>query len=736
MFKIFRKELDWGGTPLVMETGKVARQADGAVMVSLGGTSVLCTAVAAQSPKPGQDFFPLTVNYQEKAFAAGKIPGGFFKREGRPSENETLVCRLIDRPIRPLFPSNFKCETQVICTVLAHDMENNPDIAAMIGASAALTLSGVPFFGPIAAARIGWIDGAYVLNPTVDQMDSSELDLVMAGTHEGVLMVESEAKELSEEVMLGAVNFGHESIKPVIDAIIDLAESCAKEPRALPKEPAETAEIKSVLAGFTDQFEAAYKIADKSDRQAALTEVRTAAREKLGDEHEAVLVGGLVKALEADVVRGAILKTGTRIDGRDTKTVRQIVAEAGFLPRAHGSALFTRGETQAMVVATLGTGQDEQIIDALVGESRSNFMLHYNFPPYSVGEAGRVGSPGRREIGHGKLAWRAIRPLLPIKDEFPYTIRLVSEITESNGSSSMATVCGGSLALMDAGVPMARPVAGIAMGLIKEGDDFAVLSDILGDEDHLGDMDFKVAGSDAGITSLQMDIKITSITAEIMEIALEQAREGRIHILDEMAKALNSARDGLADSAPKITTMKIPVDKIRDIIGPGGKIIREICETTGAKIDIDDDGTVKVAAVTGTSGEAAVARIRDIVAEPELGVIYNGKVVKTVDFGAFVNFLGAKDGLVHISELQNGRTEKTTDICKEGDEVKVKVIGFDDRGKVKLSMKRVDQETGADLEAAGSDEGDAAYIGSVCDESSVGGRQARPRLSVGTRFLR
>ena len=708
MFKIFRKELDWGGTPLVMETGKVARQADGAVMVSLGGTSVLCTAVAAQSPKPGQDFFPLTVNYQEKAFAAGKIPGGFFKREGRPSENETLVCRLIDRPIRPLFPSNFKCETQVICTVLAHDMENNPDIAAMIGASAALTLSGVPFFGPIAAARIGWIDGAYVLNPTVDQMDSSELDLVMAGTHEGVLMVESEAKELSEQVMLGAVNFGHESIKPVIDAIINLAESCAKEPRALPEEPAETAEIKSVLSGCTDQFEAAYKIADKSDRQAALTEARAAAREKLGDEHEAVLVGGLVKALEADVVRGAILKTGTRIDGRDTKTVRQIVAEAGFLPRAHGSALFTRGETQAMVVATLGTGQDEQIIDALVGESRSNFMLHYNFPPYSVGEAGRVGSPGRREIGHGKLAWRAIRPLLPIKDEFPYTIRLVSEITESNGSSSMATVCGGSLALMDAGVPMARPVAGIAMGLIKEGDDFAVLSDILGDEDHLGDMDFKVAGSDAGITSLQMDIKITSITAEIMEIALEQAREGRIHILDEMAKALNSARDGLADSAPKITTMKIPVDKIRDIIGPGGKIIREICETTGAKIDIDDDGTVKVAAVTGTSGEAAVARIRDIVAEPELGVIYNGKVVKTVDFGAFVNFLGAKDGLVHISELQNGRTEKTTDICKEGDEVKVKVIGFDDRGKVKLSMKRVDQETGADLEATGSDEGDAA----------------------------
>ena len=700
MFKLFRKELEWDGTKLVLETGKVARQADGAVMVSLGETKVLCTAVAAQSPKPGQDFFPLTVNYQEKAFAAGKIPGGFFKREGRPSENETLVCRLIDRPIRPLFPKSFKCETQVICTVLAHDMENNPDIAAMIGASAALTLSGVPFFGPIAAARIGWIDGAYVLNPTVDQMDESELDLIMAGTHEGVLMVESEAKELSEEIMLGAVNFGHQSVKPVIDAIIELAESCAKEPRALPDEPAEIADINKVLKGFAKGFETAYKIADKTDRQAALNEVRAEAKAAIGDDYDAVLVGGLIKGMEADVVRGAILKTGVRIDGRDTKTVRQIVAEAGFLPRAHGSSLFTRGETQAMVVATLGTGQDEQIIDALVGESRSSFMLHYNFPPYSVGEAGRVGSPGRREIGHGKLAWRALRPLLPTKEEFPYTIRLVSEITESNGSSSMATVCGGSLAMMDAGVPLKRPVAGIAMGLIKEGDDFAVLSDILGDEDHLGDMDFKVAGSQNGVTSLQMDIKITSITPEIMQIALDQARDGRIHILDEMAKALTSARDDLADSAPKITTLKIPVDKIRDIIGPGGKIIREICEETGAKIDIEDDGTVKVAAVSGSSGEAAVARIRDIVAEPELGVIYDGTVVKTVDFGAFVNFLGAKDGLVHISELQNGRTEKTTDICKDGDSVKVKVIGFDDRGKVKLSMKRVDQETGADLEAA------------------------------------
>jgi len=499
--------------------------------------------------------------------------------------------------------------------------------------------------------------------------------------------------------MLGAVNFGHAAMKPVIDAIIELAESCAKEPRALPEEPPETDEIKAVIDGFDKQFTAAYKLADKSERQAALGEVRSAVKEKLGDAYDGVLVGSLIKGKEADIVRGSILKTGHRIDGRDTKTVRQIVAEAGFLPRAHGSALFTRGETQAMVVATLGTGQDEQIIDALVGESRSNFMLHYNFPPYSVGEAGRVGSPGRREIGHGKLAWRALRPLLPSKEDFPYTVRLVSEITESNGSSSMATVCGGSLALMDAGVPLDRPVAGIAMGLIKEGDDFAVLSDILGDEDHLGDMDFKVAGSKEGVTSLQMDIKITSITPEIMEIALEQAREGRVHILGEMSKALTSARDGLADSAPKITTLSIPVDKIRDIIGPGGKIIREICETTGAKIDIDDDGTVKVAAVTGESGEAAVARIRDIVAEPELGVIYNGTVVKTVDFGAFVNFLGAKDGLVHISELQNGRTEKTTDICKEGDTVKVKVIGFDDRGKVKLSMKRVDQDTGADLEA-------------------------------------
>ena len=700
MFQIYRKEIDWGGRKLVLETGKIARQADGAVLATMGETSVLCTAVAAKSAKPGQDFFPLTVNYQEKAFAAGKIPGGFFKREGRPSENETLVSRLIDRPIRPLFPKTFKCETQVICTVLSHDMENNPDIVAMVGASAALTISGVPFFGPIAAARVGYIDGEYVLNPATADMASSEMDLVVAGTAEGVLMVESEAKELSEEVMLGAVKFGHDQMQTAIDAIIELAEACAKDPRDLPEEAPEAASLRDTLSALRGDVEKAYEIADKTARQEAIGEVRAKAVEMAGEEADGVLVSGLMKELEGDVVRSSILKTGQRIDGRDTKTVRAIVAEVGMLPRTHGSALFTRGETQAMAVATLGTGQDEQIIDALDGEYRSRFMLHYNFPPFSVGEAGRVGSPGRREIGHGKLAWRAINPLLPSKEEFPYTMRVVSEVTESNGSSSMATVCGTSLALMDAGVPLARPVAGIAMGLIKEGDEFAVLSDILGDEDHLGDMDFKVAGSESGITSLQMDIKITSITSEIMQIALDQAKDGRIHILGEMAKALTSARDGLAESAPKITTIKIPVDKIRDIIGPGGKIIREICEETGAKIDIEDDGTVKIAAVSQSSSEAAYQRIRSIVAEPELGEIYDGRVVKTVDFGAFVNFLGPKDGLVHISEMRDERVEKTTDVCNEGDMVKVKVIGFDDRGKVKLSMKRVNQETGEDLEAS------------------------------------
>ena len=699
MFDVFKKEIEWGGKTLTLETGRIARQADGAVLATMGETSVLCTAVAAASAKPGQDFFPLTVNYQEKAFAAGKIPGGFFKREGRPSEAETLISRLIDRPIRPLFPKAFKNETQVICTVLSHDMQNDPSIVAMVGASAALTLSGVPFFGPIGACRVGLINGAYVLNPTFDEMADSTLDLVVAGTREGVLMVESEAKELSEADMLGAVNFGHDEMQTVIDAIIALAEVAAKEPRELPEEPEDAAPIAKALQKFSKDLEKAYTIADKTSRQAAVGDVKSAAMEALGEEVDPVLAGGLFKEMEADIVRGSILKTGNRIDGRDTKTVRPIVAEVGVLPRTHGSALFTRGETQALAVATLGTGQDEQIIDALEGEYRNNFMLHYNFPPYSVGEAGRVGSPGRREIGHGKLAWRAINPTRPSKDEFPYTIRVVSEVTESNGSSSMATVCGTSLAMMDAGVPLPRPVAGIAMGLIKEGDEFAVLSDILGDEDHLGDMDFKVAGTSEGITALQMDIKITSITREIMDIALAQAKDGRIHILGEMDKAISSAREVPADTAPKITTMSVPVDKIREIIGPGGKMIREICETTGAKIDIEEDGTVKIAATDTASGDAAYKMIHDIVAEPELGVIYTGKVVKTVDFGAFVNFMGARDGLVHISELQDGRTEKTTDICKEGDEVKVKVIGFDDRGKIKLSMKRVDQDTGADLEA-------------------------------------
>ncbi len=703
MFTIYKKEFQWGDKTVVMETGKIARQADGAVLVSMGQTTVLCTAVAAKSAKPGQDFFPLTVNYQEKAFAAGKIPGGFFKREGRPSENETLICRLIDRPIRPLFPKEFKCETQVICTVLSHDMENAPDIVAMIGASAALTISGVPFFGPIGAARVGLIEGDFILNPTITQMETSTLDLVMAGTSEGVLMVESEASELSEKVMLDAVNFGHEQIQTAINAIIELAESAAREPWDLPQEAPEAEAIRNTLSTLKSEVEQAYAISDKSERQGALSGIKEKAVELAGTEADGVLVSSIMKELEANVVRSAILKTGKRIDGRDTKTVRPIVAEVGLLPRTHGSALFTRGETQALAVTTLGTGQDEQIIDSLEGESRSRFMLHYNFPPYSVGEAGRVGSPGRREIGHGKLAWRAIHPVLPEKEEFPYTLRTVSEVTESNGSSSMATVCGTSLSMMDAGVPLKRPVAGIAMGLIKEDDSFAVLSDILGDEDHLGDMDFKVAGTQDGITSLQMDIKITSITAKIMEIALDQAKEGRLHILGEMSKALNTARDNLSDSAPKITTLKIPVDKIRDIIGPGGKVIREICEQTGAKIDIEDDGTVSIAASSQESSDAAIGRVKDIVAEPELGEIYTGSVVKTVDFGAFVNFLGPKDGLVHISEMREERVSKTTDVCKEGDSVKVKVIGFDDRGKVKLSMKRVDQETGADLEAVSKD---------------------------------
>jgi polyribonucleotide nucleotidyltransferase len=699
MFNYFRKELEWGGRKLVLETGKIARQADGAVLCSYGDTIVLCTAVGAKSPKPGQDFFPLTVNYQEKAFAAGKIPGGFFKREGRPSEKETLVSRLIDRPIRPLFPHGFRNEVQVVATVLSHDLENDPDIVALVGCSAALTLSGIPFFGPVAAARVGFIDGAYVLNPTSDQIKGAKLDLVLAGTAEGVLMVESEAHELSEEVMLGAVKFGHAAFQPVIQAIIELAEHAAKDPWTLP----EPTEEQKALAARVDALARpalteAYQERLKQVRQDKVSAAKKQAAVALAAEGlDPEKAKGLFKELEADIVRNAILDTGLRIDGRDTRTVRPIVAEVGILPRAHGSALFTRGETQAFCVATLGTGQDEQMIDALEGEYREHFMLHYNFPPYSVGEAGRMGSPGRREIGHGKLAWRAIHPLLPTKEVFPYTLRVVSEITESNGSSSMATVCGSSLALMDAGVPLLRPVAGIAMGLIKEDRAFAVLSDILGDEDHLGDMDFKVAGTEVGITSLQMDIKITSITPEIMRIALDQARDGRIHILGEMARALTGARDDVAATAPRITVINVPKDKIREIIGTGGKVIREIVEQTGAKIDIDDDGTIKIAASEQSQAQKAIDWIRGIVAEPEIGMIYNGKVVKTADFGAFVNFLGSRDGLVHISELAQGRVAKTGDVVNVGDQVKVKVLGFDDRGKVKLSMRVVDQATGADL---------------------------------------
>ncbi len=700
MFKIYRKELNWGGRKLTLETGRIARQADGAVLVTYGDTMVLCTAVGAKAPKPGVDFFPLTVNYQEKTFAAGKIPGGFFKREGRPTEKEVLTSRLIDRPIRPLFHPAYRNETQVICTVLSHDLENDPDIVAMVGASAALTISGIPFMGPIGAARVGYVEGQYVLNPKAEQLPLSQLDLVVAGTAEGVLMVESEAKELSEEIMLGAVNFGSDSFQPVINAIIELAEQCAKEPWPLAEESPEKKEVWAALQSqFSGDLRAAYAEQSKQARTDKIDAVKAKAKEAIGGEDQAKidLVGKLFKDLERDIVRGDVVKTGKRIDGRDGKTVRPISAEVGVLPRAHGSALFTRGETQALAVATLGTGQDEQIIDALEGEYRESFMLHYNFPPYSTGEAGRMGSPGRREIGHGKLAWRAIHPLLPDKEAFPYTIRIVSEITESNGSSSMATVCGSSLSLMDAGVPLKRPVAGIAMGLIKEQSGFAVLSDILGDEDHLGDMDFKVAGTDQGITALQMDIKITSITREIMKIALDQAKHGRMHILGEMAKALTGAREAVSQNAPRITVITIPKDKIREVIGSGGKVIREICEVTGAKIDIEDDGTIKVAAVDAKAGQAAIDWIRGIVAEPEVGVIYDGKVVKIMDFGAFVNFLGTRDGLVHISELAPQRVKTVGDVVNVGDMVKVKVIGMDDRGKVKLSMKAVDQKTGEDI---------------------------------------
>ena len=696
MFDVQTVEIEWGGRPLKIETGKVARQADGAVMVTYGETTVMATAVADRTPRAGIDFFPLTVNYQEKAYAAGKVPGGYFKREGRPSEKETLVSRLIDRPIRPLFAKGFKCETQIIATVLSHDLENDPDVVAMVATSTALTLSGIPFMGPIGGARVGVIDGEYVLNPTLDQMEDSDLDLVVAGTQDAVLMVESEAKELSEDMMLGAVMFGHAEMQAVMDAIIDLAERCAKEPRDV--EVKDLSELQGKVDGLAeDGLRAAYKEADKMTRQDMVAETKDKVMAELAPEDgdvDPLEVGACFKTLEKNIVRGSIIETKKRIDGRSLDQVRPIVAEVGILPRAHGSALFTRGETQALVVTTLGTGEDEQFVDALEGTYKENFLLHYNFPPFSVGETGRVGFTGRREVGHGKLAWRAVHPVMPTKDDFPYTIRIVSEITESNGSSSMASVCGASLAMMDAAIPLSRPVSGIAMGLIKEGDDFAVLSDILGDEDHLGDMDFKVAGTEEGITSLQMDIKITGITEEIMRIALDQAKGGRVHILGEMAKAITEARSEMGAYAPRIEQIKIPVDKIRDVIGTGGKVIRQIVEETGAKINVEDDGTVKVASNDAESIEAAMTWIKSLTSEPEVGEIYTGKVVKIMDFGAFVNFFGPKDGLVHISELAPRRVEKVSDIVSEGQEVKVKLLGFDNRGKVRLSMKNIDQETG------------------------------------------
>ncbi|NGN42526.1 polyribonucleotide nucleotidyltransferase [Mesorhizobium sp. CGMCC 1.15528] len=702
MFKQHRVEIEWAGRPLILETGKIARQADGAVLATYGETMVLATVVSAKEPKPGFDFFPLTVNYQEKTYAAGKIPGGYFKREGRPSEKETLVSRLIDRPIRPLFADGYKNDTQVVVTVVQHDLENDPDILSIVATSAALTLSGVPFMGPIGGARVGYINGEYKLNPHVDEMPESLLDLVVAGTGDAVLMVESEAKELPEDIMLGAVMFGHKGFQPVIDAIIKLAEVAAKDPRDFtsPSYADLEAEMLKIVEG---ELRDAYKITDKQARYAAVDAVKAKVKAAFapaeGEEakYSSDKVATVFKELQAKIVRWNILDTGSRIDGRDLSTVRQIVSEVGILPRTHGSSLFTRGETQAIVVATLGTGEDEQYVDSLTGMYKEKFLLHYNFPPYSVGETGRMGSPGRREIGHGKLAWRAIRPMLPAAEQFPYTLRVVSEITESNGSSSMATVCGTSLALMDAGVPLAKPVAGIAMGLIKEGERFAVLSDILGDEDHLGDMDFKVAGTQGGITALQMDIKIDGITEEIMKVALGQAKEGRLHILGEMANAITEGRSELGEFAPRIEVMHIPTDKIRDVIGSGGKVIREIVEKTGAKINIEDDGTVKIASSNAKEIEAAKKWIHTIVAEPEVGEIYEGTVVKTADFGAFVNFFGPKDGLVHISQLANDRVAKTSDVVKEGQKVYVKLMGFDERGKVRLSMKVVDQETGKEI---------------------------------------
>ena len=697
MFDVKNVEIEWAGRKLKLETGKIARQADSTVIATYGGTTVMCNVVAAKEANPDMDFFPLTVNYQEKYYSVGKIPGGFFKREARPTEKETLVSRLIDRPVRPLFHKDFKNETQVTCTVLSHDQENDSDVVAMVAASAALTLSGLPFLGPLGAIKIGFIDDEFVVNPSKSQLSNSKLELVLAGTKEGVLMIESEAHELSEKQMLDAVVLGQENYKTVIEAIISLAKKAAKEPWDLKEKDEEIKNLPSKInEEFGKDFIDAYKITEKQKRSEKLSWLRNEISEKFVSETlSPVLVSDAIKNVEKDIVRGELINTGNRIDGRDTKTVRPIVCETGVLERTHGSALFTRGETQALVVSTLGTGQDEQRIDAIDGEYTENFMLHYNFPPYSVGEVGRIGSTSRREIGHGKLAWRAIHPMLPSKEKFPYTYRVVSEITESNGSSSMATVCGTSMSLMDAGVPLERPVAGIAMGLIKENDKYVILSDILGDEDHLGDMDFKVAGTSEGITSLQMDIKITSITAEIMEEALAQAKDGRFHILGEMAKAIDKPNQSISQYAPTITNLQINKDKIREVIGKGGAVIREISETTGAKIEINDEGLVSIAAVDQKSGNDALEWIKGIVEEPEIGKIYDGKVIKIMDFGAFVNFMGSTDGLVHISQLKNERVEKVEDVISEGDIVKVKVLDIDSRGKIKLSMKAVDAEENA-----------------------------------------
>ncbi|WP_104019723.1 polyribonucleotide nucleotidyltransferase [Roseovarius nitratireducens] len=705
MFTETKKSMQWGEETLTLETGKIARQADGSVVATLGETSVMANVTFAKEPKPGLDFFPLTVHYQEKYYAAGKVPGGFFKREARPSEKETLTARLIDRPIRPLFVPGFKHETLVMCTVLSHDLVNDPDMVAMIATSAALTISGAPFRGPIGGCRVGYADGEYILNPEIDDMHElrnnpeQRLDLVVAATRDAVMMVESEAYELSEEEMLGAVTFAHEQIKPVCDLIVEFAEECAKEPFDFT--PPDYSELfAAVKAAGEEQMRAAFAIRDKQERTHAISAAKEAIKAQLSEEQlEDANLGAALKKLESVVLRGDVVKNGNRIDGRRLDEIRPIACETGLLPRTHGSALFTRGETQGLVVTTLGTGDDEQFVDALHGNFKSNFLLHYNFPPYSVGEAGRVGPPGRREIGHGKLAWRALQAVLPPATDFPYTIRLVSEITESNGSSSMASVCGGSLSMMDAGVPLKTSVAGVAMGLVLEEDgSYAVLSDILGDEDHLGDMDFKVAGTAEGITSLQMDIKVAGITPEIMRVALAQAKEGRMHILGEMDKALSGANE-FSVHAPRIETMQIPTDKIREVIGSGGKVIREIVEVSGAKVDINDEGIIKIASPNGDAIQKAYDMIHSIVAEPEEGKIYKGTVVKIVDFGAFVNFFGKRDGLVHVSQIENRRLNHPSDVLKEGQEVWVKLLGFDDRGKVRLSMKVVDQETGEEAKS-------------------------------------